>query len=111
MGKLRRRMNIKTNKRRLKAFATQALPGSRRCPRWYARRYAPRCWRYARCRCTPRCRIRTHCRRGRLIYVLFWITNPHQPEPEVSRFFFKKPEMLVDLFTFDHQYLLVVNKL
>ena len=63
----------------------QALPGSWRCPRWYARRYAPRCWRYARCRCTPRCRIRTHCRRGRLICSLL-DNKPHQ-QPEVSWFF------------------------
>ena len=63
----------------------QALPSSWRCPRWYARRYAPRCWRYARCRCTPRCRIRTHCRRGRLICSLLH-NKPHQ-QPEVSWFF------------------------
>merc|ERR1712008_395900 len=34
--------------------------------------------------------------------VLFWITNPTNNRKSADFFF--KPEMLVDLFTFDHQF-------
>merc|ERR1712129_320803 len=100
-----KRMNIKTNKRRLKAFATQSLPSFTRqqeVPQVVCPEVCPQVLEVCQeqvpdppsKRSTNTCSLLDN--------------EPHQ-QPEVSRFFSSKPEMLVDLFTFDHQYLLVVN--
>merc|ERR1712051_43693 len=97
LTKLPRRMNTKTNKRRLKAFATQSSPS------------------FIRQLEVPQevCQVQVHppvqdpdplSKRSTNMFSFGF-----NPPPTGSQLIFSsKPEMLVDLFTFDHQYLLVV---
>merc|ERR1711956_162350 len=102
--KLLRRTNIKTNKRRLKAFATQSLPSFTRqleVPQVVCPEVCPQVLEVCQVQVHPPVQDPDPLSK-RSTNVLFWITNPTNNRKSADFFF--KPEMLVDLFTFDHQF-------
>merc|ERR1711956_85062 len=82
-----KRMNIKTDKRRLKAFATQSLPS-------FTRQQG-----VSQVQVHPQVQDPDPLSKRSINICSLLDNKPHQ-QPEVSRFFSSKPEMLVDLFTF-----------
>merc|ERR1712194_550818 len=100
-----RRMNTKTNKRRLKAFATQSLPSFTR-QQEVPQEVCPQVLEVCQVQVHPP--VQDPDPLSKKSTNLFWITNPHQPEPEVSRFFSSKNRKCWLIYSlFDHQYLLV----
>merc|ERR1711956_91217 len=96
-----KRMNIKTNKRRLKAFATQSLPSFTRqqeVPQVVCPEVCPQVLEVCQVQVHPQ--VQDPDPLSKRSTNLFWITNPTNRNRKSADFFSSKPEMLVDLFTF-----------
>ena len=98
----------------MKAFATQSLPSFTRqleVPQVVCPEVCPQVLEVCQVQVHPPVQDPDPLSK-RSTNLLFWITNPNQ-QPGSQLIFFFKPDMLVDLFTFDHQFSytpIVVNK-
>merc|ERR1711935_1159941 len=108
-----KRMNTKTNKKRLKAFATQSLPSFTRqqeVPQVVCPEVCPQVLEVCQVQVHPQVQDPDPLSKRSTNICSLLDNEPHQ-QPEVSRFFSSNRKCWLIYSLFDHQYLLVVNKL
>merc|ERR1711956_27628 len=97
-----KRMNTKTNKRRLKAFATQSLPSFTRqqeVPQVVCPEVCPQVLEVCQVQVQPQVQDPDPLSKRSTNTCSLLDNKPHQQTGSQQIFFSSKPEMLVDLFT------------